>query len=136
MRPQLDAIATLLDQGAADSAVRLLRSSWEPELPEHDRIPLFCMWIRGLCDIGDYEHALILARRAAGEFPRKPDILTALGNVLDLCGELDEAREAFEVAVALDPRGVLPHYNLGAVLERLGDETKAEDCYREAIALD
>ena len=97
---------------------------------------MFCMWIRGLCDIGDYEHALILARRAAGEFPRKPDILTALGNVLDLCGELEQAREAFEVAVALDPRGVLPHYNLGAVLERLGDETKAEDCYREAIALD
>ncbi|PRP90523.1 TPR repeat-containing protein YrrB [Enhygromyxa salina] len=136
MRPQLDAIATLLDQGAADSAVRLLRSSWEPELPEHDRIPIYCMWIRGLCDIGDYEHALTLARRAAGEFPRKPDILTALGNVLDLYGELDQAREAFEVAVALDPGGVLQHYNLGAVLERLGDEARAEDCYREALALD
>ena len=136
MRPQLDAIATLLDQGAADSAVRLLRSSWEPELPARDRIPIYCMWIRGLCDIGDYRHALTLARRAAGEFPRKPDILTALGNVLDLCGELEQARDAFEVAVALDPHGVLQHYNLGAVLERLGDEDKAETCYCEAIALD
>jgi tetratricopeptide (TPR) repeat protein len=136
MRPQLDAIATLLDQGAADSAVRLLRSSWEPELPEQERIPIYCMWIRGLCDIGDFEHALILARRAAEEFPRKPDILTALGNVLDLYGELDQAREAFEVAVALDPNGVLQHYNLGAVLERLGEERKAEDCYRRALELD
>lgn len=136
MRPQLDAIATLLDQGAADSAVRLLRSSWEPELPERERIPMYCMWIRGLCDIGDFPHALILARRAATEFPRKPDILTALGNVLDLCGDLEAAREAFEVAVAMDPGGVLQHYNLGAVLERLGDEGKAESCYREAIALD
>ena len=136
MRPQLDAIATLLDQGAADSAVRLLRSSWEPELPEQDRIPIYCMWIRGLCDIGDYEHALILARRAAEEFPRKPDILTALGNVLDLYGELEQARDAFEIAVALDQSGVLQHYNLGAVLERLGEEDKAEDCYRRALELD
>lgn len=136
MRPQLDAIATLLDQGAADSAVRLLRSSWEPELPAHERIPIYCMWIRGLCDMGDYEHALVLARRAAEEFPRKPDILTALGNVLDLCGELEEARDAFEVAVGLDPTGVLQHYNLGAVLERLGDEARAEDCYRQALELD
>jgi tetratricopeptide (TPR) repeat protein len=136
MHPQLDAIATLLDQGAADSAVRLLRSSWEPELPEHDRIPIYCMWIRGLCDIGDYEHALILARRAAEEFPRKPDILTALGNVLDLYGELAQARDAFEIAVDLDPNGVLQHYNLGAVLERLGEEARAEDCYRRALELD
>lgn len=136
MRPQLDAIATLLDQGAADSAVRLLRSSWEPELPAHERIPIYCMWIRGLCDMGDYEHALILARRAAEEFPRKPDILTALGNVLDLYGELAQARDAFEVAVGLDPAGVLQHYNLGAVLERLGDEERAEDCYRKALELD
>ncbi|MCA9682174.1 MAG: tetratricopeptide repeat protein [Myxococcales bacterium] len=136
MRPQLDAIATLLDQGAADSAVRLLRSSWEPELPETERIPIYCMWIRGLCDIGDLEHALVLARRAAEEFPRKPDILTALGNVLDLHGKLTEAREAFEVAVHLDPLGVLQHYNLGAVLERLGDEDQAETCYRRALELD
>jgi tetratricopeptide (TPR) repeat protein len=126
----------LLDQGAADSAVRLLRSSWEPELPEHERIPIYCMWIRGLCDIGDFEHALILARRAAEEFPRKPDILTALGNVLDLYGKLDQAREAFEVAVDLDPHGVLAHYNLGAVLERLGGEGEAEACYRRALDLD
>lgn len=136
MRPQLDAIATLLDHGAADSAVRLLRSSWEPELPEHERIPIYCMWIRGLCDIGDYGHALVLAKRAAEEFPRKPDILTALGNVYDLHGELDEARQAFEIAVALDSTGVLQHYNLGAVLERLGDEERAEDCYRRALDLD
>lgn len=136
MRPQLDAIATLLDQGAADSAVRLLRSSWEPELPEHDRIPIYCMWIRALCDIGDFAHALVLARRAAEEFPTKPDILTALGNVLDLHGELDEARETFELAVVLDPAGVLQHYNLGAVLERLGDEGQAESCYRRALELD
>jgi tetratricopeptide (TPR) repeat protein len=136
MRPQLDTIATLLDQGAADSAIRMLRSSWEPELPAEERIPLYCMWIRGLCEIGDIEHAVTLSRRAAGEYPSDPDILTALGNVLDIAGKLEEAREAFELAVALDGTSVLQRYNLGAVVERLGDEETAEKCYREAVSMD
>ncbi|MBP7003790.1 MAG: hypothetical protein KBB57_19935, partial [Amaricoccus sp.] len=62
----LDAIATLLDQGAADSAVRLLRSSWEPELPPDDLVRMYCMWIRGLCETGELDNALTLAKRAAG----------------------------------------------------------------------
>ncbi len=136
MRPQLDTIATLLDQGAADSAIRMLRNSWEPELPAEERIPLYCMWIRGLCELGDIEHALTLARKAAQEFATDPDILTAYGNVLDISGQLEEAGDAFELAVAIDGSGPLVHYNLGAVVERLGDEDRAEQSYRDAIELD
>jgi tetratricopeptide (TPR) repeat protein len=136
MLPQLDAIATLLDQGAADSAVRLLRSSWEPELPEDQRIPMYCMWIRGLCETGDIAHALTLAKRAADEFPREPDILIALGSVLDLVGELEKARDAFALAIDVDPKGMLQRYNLGAVLERLGEEQEAEDAYRYVLDRD
>lgn len=136
MLPQLDAIATLLDQGAADSAVRLLRSSWEPELPEDQRIPMYCMWIRGLCETGDISHALTLAKRAASEFPREPDILIALGSVLDLVGELDRAHEAFTLAIDVDPKGMLQRYNLGAVLERLGQEDEAEETYRYVLDSD
>ncbi len=128
----LDAIATLLDQGAADSAVRLLRSSWEPELPPDDLVRMYCMWIRGLCETGELDNALTLAKRAASEFPREIDILIALGNVHDLFGELEQARAAFEVAIDVDPGGSLQHYNLGAVLERLGREAEAEACYRHA----
>jgi len=130
--PPLDAIATLLDQGAADSAVRLLRSCWEPELPADDLVRMYCMWIRGLCETGELDHARTLARRAASEFPREIDILIALGNVHDLFGELEQAREAFEVAIDVDPTGPLQHYNLGAVLERLDREPDAEKCYRNA----
>ena len=128
----LDAIATLLDQGAADSAVRLLRSSWEPELPPDDLVRMYCMWIRGLCETGELDNALTLAKRAAGEFPREIDILIALGNVHDLFGDLEQARAAFEVAIDVDGGGALQHYNLGAVLERLGREPEAETCYRHA----
>jgi tetratricopeptide (TPR) repeat protein len=129
----LDAIGTLLDQGAADSAVRLLRSAWVPELPPDVCVRMYCMWIRGLCEIGDIEHAVVLSKRAASEFPRCPDILIALGNALDIQGELTGAREAFELAIDADPRGALQHYNLGAVLERLGDETEAERRYQTAL---
>lgn len=132
----LDAIATLLDQGAADSAVRLLRSSWEPELPPDDLVRMYCMWIRGLCETGELESARTLAKRAANEFPREIDILIALGNVHDLFGELEQARAAFDAAIDVDPSGALQHYNLGAVLERLGREAEAEACYRQANEAD
>ncbi len=132
----LDAIATLLDQGAADSAVRLLRSSWEPELPPDDLVRMYCMWIRGLCETDELDNALTLARRAASEFPREIDILIALGNVHDLFGDLEQARAAFAVAIDVEPAGSLQHYNLGAVLERLGREDEAEGCYRHANEAD
>ena len=132
----LDAIATLLDQGAADSAVRMLRSSWEPDMPAEHRVPHYCMWIRGLCETGDLEHAVTLAKRAAQEFPRELDVLTALGNVLDLSGDLEGSRDAFALAVEVDAGSSLAQYNLGAVVERLGDENFAERCYERALELD
>lgn len=132
----LDAIATLLDEGAADSAVRMLRSSWEPDMPTEARVPHYCMWIRGLCETGDLEHAVVLAKRASEEFPRDIDVLTALGNVSDLSGELEEARDAFAIAVEVEPSSALAHYNMGAVTERLGDDKVAEGFYERALELE
>jgi tetratricopeptide (TPR) repeat protein len=136
LRAQLDAVATLLDEGAASSAVRMLRSSWEPELPIDEKIPLYCMWIRALCDTSDLGHALTLAERAADELPREPDILIALGNVHDLRGELEKAAAAFRRAIGCDGDNALAYYDLGAVLERLGDEGGAEAAYRDAMAIE
>ncbi len=136
IRAQLDAVATLLDEGAASSAVRMLRSAWEPELPTHDLIPLYCMWIRALCDTGDLDHAMTLAKRAAEELSEEPDILIALGNVHDLRGELPASRDAFRRALEVHATGALAHYNLGAVLERLGEPDEAEACYRRALEHD
>ena len=83
---------------------------------------MYCMWLRGLCDTFELDHARVLGERAADEFPREPDIQIALGNVYDLRGELELARDAFRRALKADDSMTLAHYNLGAVLERLGDE--------------
>lgn len=114
----------------------MLRSAWDPELPPSDRIPLYCMWMRGLCDLGQLRQAATLAARACEEFPDEPDVAIALGNVQDQLGELDLARTAFEKAIELSPVGGLQHYNLGSVLERLGDDDGAIDCYRRAIEIE
>jgi tetratricopeptide (TPR) repeat protein len=94
------------------------------------------MWIRALCDTGDLDHALTLSLRACDELPRNTDILIALGNVHDLRGELEPARDAFRRAIDRDGDHALALYNYGAVLERLGDEDGAEGAYREAIAIE
>ncbi|MBK8263419.1 MAG: tetratricopeptide repeat protein [Nannocystis sp.] len=134
--PQLDTIGALLDAGAADSAVRLLRSAWEPEIPPVERARMYCLWIRGLCDTGEHHSAVTLAQRAGAEFPGDPNILTALGNILDLTGAYEGAKLAFEAALAADPSDPLLHYNLGAILERLGDDDAAERHYRDIGQLD
>ncbi len=136
MTIHLDAIASLLEQGAADSAVRLLRGAWEPEMPPERRVPLYGLWIRALCDTGEYQRALTLARRAVSEFPSELDLAISLGNVLDVTGEVEESRDVFLRACELDDSSALARFNLGAAYERLGDEQKAERCYREAVARD
>ncbi|TPV94781.1 MAG: tetratricopeptide repeat protein [Myxococcales bacterium FL481] len=133
MRPPLETIAALLEQGSADSAVRMLRNAWDPDLATEHRVPVYLMWIRGLCETEEFEPAVVLARRAAEEFPREPDVLVALGNVLDLVGELEEAKEAFALAVDVDPDNALAHYNLGAVLDRIGDHEEAKEQYSLAV---
>lgn len=114
----------------------MLRSAWDPELPPSDRVPLYCMWMRGLCDLGELRQAAALAARACEEFPDEPDVAIAQGNVDDQRGELEGARVAFQRAIELSPAGSLQHYNLGSVLERLGDDQGAVDCYRQAIEIE
>lgn len=111
----------------------MLRNSWDPDLAAEHRIPLYLMWIRGLCETDELDHAVVLARRSAEEFPREPDVLIALGNVLDLVGELEGARDTFALAIDVDSDNSLAHYNLGAVLDRMGELEEAKEQYSIAV---
>jgi tetratricopeptide (TPR) repeat protein len=133
---RLGAVETLLDQGSADSAVRMLRSAWEPDLPARQRVPLYALWIRALCESEDLPHAITLARRACEEFPAELALLAALGNALDLAGELDEAYAVFSKGLALDPEDALACFNIATVLDRRGATDDAEAYYRRCLELE
>jgi Tfp pilus assembly protein PilF len=50
-------------------------------------------------------------------------------------GDLAGARSAFQDAVQKDPKSPAPHYALGAVLDRLGDASGAQQEYRAAFTM-
>ena len=83
---------------------------------------------------GDNEGALRFLREAVGADPSDARARNALGVVLTLRGELDDAAGELARAVALDPRNGEALYNLGNVQKQRGNLRDAAASYRDAIA--
>lgn len=84
----------------------------------------------------DLERA-IAAQRALLEGDRaNPSAWNDLGNLLQLHGDTDGARRAYEEALALDPDLVSAHYNLALLLQAEGSSLEALHHFREAVAAD
>jgi tetratricopeptide (TPR) repeat protein len=77
--------------------------------------------------IGNYEHAVRLGPNAAA--------YSNLGYAYYSVRRYDEAVAAFKQALAIDPKNVLYHRNLGDAYHRLGQGEAAQAAYRDAIAL-
>ncbi len=81
-------------------------------LAEHHRAhqldpltPLFTVWIPGLYQaMGDYERAVIEARKVAEQFPDHPIPLNVLGTSLRYLGRYEEAIAAHERMASINPR--------------------------------
>ncbi len=67
--------------------------------------------------------------------PGRPEAHNALGVAYAGGGRLEEARHAFEAALAVDTASARVCNNLGNVLRDLGRGDEAEDAYQRAIAL-
>jgi tetratricopeptide (TPR) repeat protein len=63
-------------------------------------------------------------------------ILNSYGVYLAGLGRTDEASDAFEEALKIDPRDVMAYINRGNLFDQLGKPSDAETDYRKAIALD
>jgi serine/threonine protein kinase/Flp pilus assembly protein TadD len=85
--------------------------------------------------LGRFDEGLAPAKRALELRPGDPEALKILGNLYFLKGMLVEAREAFANVVEMKPRYGLGHYNLGRVLEALGETDAAIVEYEAAILL-
>ncbi len=64
------------------------------------------------------------------------DAYANLGNIYKFTGQLGEAVNAYEKAIALDPNSFAAHANLGGALERLSLHAEALKSYNRAISLD
>lgn len=80
-----------------------------------------------------YEAAEIVFRRCLKKSPKDPDLINALGTVLDARGELDAAETCFIEACRLCQTSAPFHFNLANLLRRKGDRNGAEQHYVEAI---
>jgi tetratricopeptide (TPR) repeat protein len=84
---------------------------------------------------GDLAAAEQAYRALAGDAPSDPEPLLELAAVLEEAGRLDDARAAFERAVALDARNAAALLAMGRVEFRLGRTAEALQRFNAALAL-
>lgn len=77
----------------------------------------------------------IAAQKALAQKQPSAEVWNDLGNLLQLAGRVDEAREAYEHALSVDAKLVSAHYNLGLLLRQAGEQRKAMDHFREVVDL-
>jgi tetratricopeptide (TPR) repeat protein len=84
-----------------------------------------------LLDCGDYAHALPELEAAAKARPDDPDVLVALGVAKRGLGKPEEARRAYEGALAVAPEFPAAHFNLGVLfMDFLSDKKKAREHFQ------
>jgi adenylate cyclase len=81
------------------------------------------------------QDALTASQRAIELAPDLADAHVARGNALQLMGELDEAKRAFERAIALDPRHFHAHYWFAKYWVACGEHARAAKHYELAFEI-
>jgi len=76
------------------------------------------------------------AHRAVFADPGSPVVRNTLGTILQLLGRIDQAREQFDRAVALEPGAGYAHYNVGVACMAQRQYAAAADAFERAAALD
>jgi serine/threonine protein kinase len=84
---------------------------------------------------GDLSSAYASFQAATDIDPRNPDAWSNLGAAAALLGISDKARDAYEMALRLDDKNWLAHYNIACQLVRNGDKAEALTHIQQAIAL-
>ena len=85
---------------------------------------------------GDYDRAIEICR---GQIPQQPGYISGhivLGQSLYDCGRLEEARQAFETALNLDPENLIALRHLGDIARQHGENDVAKGWYRRLLEVD
>ena len=84
--------------------------------------------------LNDYEDAIKWLERAVAFDSKNKDAWYYLGRAYYTKSRLNEAREAFQAILDIDPLNAKAENNLGLILETEGNVAAAIDAYRKAIA--
>ncbi len=78
----------------------------------------------------------LAAQRALAQKEPSAEVWNDLGNLLQLAGRNEEAREAYEKALERDAKLVSAHYNLGLLQRGAGNERQAVGHFEEVVELE
>jgi tetratricopeptide (TPR) repeat protein len=101
-----------------------------------DNADLHLNYAVALAAMNDERHALDELDAAAALRPGDPRAYMAAGQLLLKLSRPDEARNAFQQAIAADPRSADAHDGLGKALEAMGRLAEAKEQFGQAKTLD
>jgi tetratricopeptide (TPR) repeat protein len=131
----LDQANRSLEAGRPADSLRYLDQVESHLLDSDVRIECASLRAHALCEMGQTDEALQTLEPLLEEFPESARLFGALGIVLSTGNDLEQAREALETAIALDPDDATLIANLALVYEKLRDYTTAIRLYNRALDL-
>ena len=131
----LDRANELLEAGRPAESLRCLARIEDGLIGAGDRIECASIKACALSELGHADDALDVLESFLDEYPDSARLHGTLGVVLSNDGELDEACDALEHAVALDATDEVALANLGLVYERLREYDRALELYDRAIEM-
>lgn len=85
---------------------------------------------------GDTLGALDLVRKARQDFPSNDELRKQEVNLLIQTGQIEDAKNGLEEAIAAEPDNANLYFNLGYLYEELGEPDKAIENYAKAVEVD
>ena len=131
----LDRANELLEAGQPEESLRCLAVLDDRLFEADDRVECGSLKAWALSELGRGNDALDVLEPLLEEFPQSARLHSALGVVLSNDGDLDEACDALEQAVALDGNDEVALANLGLVYEKLRQHEQALKLYDQAIEM-
>jgi stage II sporulation protein D len=124
-------LSSALTQGKFDEAIAGYRSA-----AENGNLSASLDLAVALKDLGNYEEALFILRRAEGRFGPKPELLSLLARLYYLDAKNEPALKVLTELLALKPDDIEANTLAGLCYEALGKGEQARHYYEKVVSLD
>ncbi|WP_051822769.1 protein kinase domain-containing protein [Desulfonatronum thiodismutans] len=137
---RLGEVVSMLEQGDVDEAWRMVTEAedgvpWNNPRWRDVRASIMIKQAEFALSNDDPEQALSNLGEVLVHIPDSAEAFLHVGRALTRLERNDEALEAYNKAVEIDPSLVLAHYNRGVLLLKQGDHRQAEDAFLTTLGL-